>query len=352
MSEVVYKTKTIDFNGKRNILIQNENGPCALHSLVNSILLTVDHLSSSEIHDLVALVNSVESVPLDQLLNSLKQIVTANQRLYGISPEDIQSTLSLLPRLHEGLEINPQFDGTFSPGHELNLFRNFNIPLVHGWLVDPNELEYAGVLKYNSYEAAQNVLVEAYEVEQKPVKDNVDLEIIQDSRQIKSFFARSATQLTDYGLNYLKQNLTPGSIAVLFRNNHYATIIKNDNDIFSLVTDIGFSSRKSYIWESLLSINGSNNSFFTGSFSPILEDSTNPFDDQQDHTDLNSQEEQDRALARTIQEEEDNKAAKRLQQVQEKREKKNAAKNNGSLSGGKKSPKIKDGKKKSKCIVM
>ncbi len=347
--EIVFKTKTIDFDGRRNILIQNENGPCALLALINYILLTVDHLSAPEIHDLVALVNSSNEIPLSGLLNYLQQIVTANQRTYGIPPEEVQTTLSFLPSLHEGLNINPQFDGTFSPSHELALFRDFNVPLVHGWLVDPSAPEYKGVIKYNSYETAQNVLVEAYDVEQKPNKDSVDLEIIDDSRQIKSFFARTATQLTDYGLHYLRDNLQNNSIAVLFRNDHFATIIKKDNDIYALVTDVGFATKKSFVWESLLSINGANNSFFTGNFSPILEDSSNPFDDSNvDNDDLNSAEERDRALAIAMQEEEDNRVATNLQ----KRYEKNNNKAKKSPKEEKKQKKTKDGKKKKSCIIM
>lgn len=353
MTDLVFKTKTIDFNGKRNILIQNDNGPCALLALINSILLTVDHLSSGEIQDLVALVNSSDEISLELLRESLQRIVTANQHIYEISPEEIQATLSLLPTLHEGLNINPRFDGTFSPGNELSLFRDFNVTLVHGWLIDPNAREYNGVIKYNSYETAQNVLVEAYDVEQKPTKDQVDLEIIDDSKQIKSFFARTATQLTDYGLQYLRDNLQTGSIAVLFRNDHFATIIKDENDIYSLVTDAGFAKRKSFVWESLLSINGANNSFFTGHFSPILEDSSNPFDDANvDSGDLDSQEERDRALAIAMQEEEDGRVAANLNKRYERGSKQN--KPISAKDEKKAAKKAASGKKskKDKCIIM
>jgi len=351
MSEVVFKTKTIDFNGKRNILIQNENGPCSLLALVNTILLTVDHQSSSEIHDLVALVNSSDQIALDGLLQSLQKIVTANQHLYGIPPEEVQNTLKLLPTLHEGLNINPQFDGSFSPSNEVALFRDFNVGLVHGWLVDPNALEYQSVIKYNSYETAQNVLVEAYDVEQKPNKDTVDLEILDDSKHIKSFFARTATQLTDYGLQYLRDNLPQGSIAVLFRNDHFATICKSEHDIYALVTDVGFSSRKRFVWESLLSINGANNSFFTGNFSPILEDSSNPFSDNNvDSGDLDSQNERDRALAIAMQEEEDNRVAANLQKRYDKGGKPKIPKKEGRKNG--KGGPFRDGKKKKGCVIM
>lgn len=345
-SEITYKTKEIDSEGKKNILVQNENGPCALLAIINSILLTVSFQSSPEIHDLVALVNSENEIPLQALQQQLANVATANQSLYrAITPEDVQTTLSLLPRLHEGLNINPTFDGKFSPSAELSIFRVFQLPLVHGWIVDPDDNDHTAVRKYNSYEASQNVLVEAYELGNKSVKDSVDEEIINDSKQIRHFFARTATQLTDYGLAFLKQNLYDNSVAIFFRNDHFGTIIKKSNDLYELVTDVGFANKPQFVWESLLSINGSNNSFFTGAFTPLLEDSSNPFDDGTTGN-LSPHEQTDADLARALQEEEDQRVAKALQKRYEKNNKPKEAEKKV------KEKKSKKEKKNRKCIIM
>jgi hypothetical protein len=326
-------------------LIQNENGPCALLAIINSILLTVNNESAPQVHELVVLVNSESDIPLEQLLDRLGDIAVTNQQLYALDPEEVQTTLSLLPKLHEGLNINPTFDGSFITSPELSIFKVFQLPLVHGWILDPNDAEHAAVRKYNSYEASQNVLVEAYELENKPVKDYVDQEIIDDSKQIKHFFARSATQLTDYGLQYLKDNLYDASIAIFFRNDHFGTIIKNDNDIYELLTDIGFKNKPSFVWESLLSINGANNSFFTGDFTPLMEDSSNPFEDGT--CELSPQEKDDQALARHLQEEEDQRVAKALQKRYEPKKARPANVDNKA----KKEKKPKE-KKDKKCVIM
>lgn len=336
-----YKTKTIDFQGKRNILIQNENGPCALLAIINSILLTVNSESAAPVHELVVLINSQLNIELDQILNRLGQIAIANQQLYGLDPEDIQTTLSLLPKLHEGLNINPTFDGGFNESPELTIFKVFQLPLVHGWIVDPTDTEHSAVRKYNSYEASQNVLVEAYELENKPTKDYVDEEIISDSKQIKHFFARSATQLTDYGLRYLKGSLYEDSVAIFFRNDHFGTIIKKHNDIYELVTDIGFADKVNFVWESLISINGANNSFFTGEFTPLLEDSTNPFEERS--SPLSPQEQDDELLAKHLQEEEDERVAKALQKKYEPKPKKEKKE---------KTRETTKEKKHKKCVIM
>lgn len=330
-----FKTKTIDFNGQRNILMQNENGPCCLLALVNTILLTVNELSINEIHELVVLVNSADEVTLEELTAKLRDIINAYGGVYA------EASLSLLGRLNEGLNINPKFDGGFEESVELSIFKSLNISLLHGWICDPSGTEYQTLMKYNSYETSQNVLIEAYELENKAggQLDEVDQMVINDSKVIKSFFARTATQLTDFGLNYLKSTLNANSIAVLFRNDHFSTIVKSGNDLFFLVTDAGYINDKRIVWESLLSINGANNSFFTGDFSPLLDESFDPFADAGD----GDAEDRDRALAMAIQEEEDSKAANALSKQYQKK---------GKAQSKKSKPKKEKNKRDKKCIIM
>ncbi|CDR45993.1 CYFA0S21e00430g1_1 [Cyberlindnera fabianii] len=343
-----YRTKAIQYDGVRNILTQNANGPCALLALINTLLLTCNATSPPEVHTLVALVNSEDTVTLDTLTQCLRDIALANAKIFQLSADDVNKTLSLLPTLHEGANINPRFDGGFEESDELVLFRVFNVGMVHGWVISPEDAEFDAVMKYKSYEAAQNVLIEAYDVDNKSTKDAVDLEILDDSSKIKHFFARTATQLTDYGLQALKGHLTDGQILVFFRNNHFNTIIKTENDIYQLVTDQGFFDKSQYVWESLLSINGANNSFFTGRFSPLLEDSSNPFDDGGDE-----QMDDDRRLAMMMQEEEDQRAASAIQRQYQRRgrgdQSNDTSRNQGVTKKEKKQKKDKKGKK---CIVM
>lgn len=91
-------------------------------------------------------------------------------------------------------------------------------------------------------------------------------EVLQDAQYLKSFLARSATQLTDYGIHHLNELLTEGSYSVFFRNDHFSTIHKNNDRLYTLVTDLGFKDRPDIVWQSLTSVKGSNDGFYTSEF--------------------------------------------------------------------------------------
>lgn len=71
----------------------------------------------------------------------------------------------------EGMDLNPVFDDAhgFRPqmrkdlggGEGLELFSHANIPLVHGWLVDPSSPEYEAVQRACDYDNSVNVVAEA-----------------------------------------------------------------------------------------------------------------------------------------------------------------------------------------------
>ncbi len=43
---------------------------------------------------------------------------------------------------------------------------------------------------------------------------------------------------------------------MLFRNNHFSTVILHEGVLYSLVTDVGFQHRDSVVWETLNSLHG------------------------------------------------------------------------------------------------
>lgn len=61
----------------------------------------------------------------------------------------------------------------------------------------------------------------------------------------------SATQLTFYGLINLHKSLNEGELAVFFRNNHFATIVKRQEQLYLLVTDEGYLHVDGVVWELL-----------------------------------------------------------------------------------------------------
>jgi ubiquitin carboxyl-terminal hydrolase MINDY-1/2 len=85
---------------------------------------------------------------------------------------------------------------------------------------------------------------------------------------IESFLERSASQLTYHGLVELSRAMNEGEVAVLFRNNHFSTILKQQDMVLQLVTDQGFLSEPNVVWETLNSIDG-DGQFVDGYFRPV-----------------------------------------------------------------------------------
>ena len=61
---------------------------------------------------------------------------------------------------------------------------------------------------------------------------------------------KKASQLTYTGLFELHQKLRDNQLCVLFRNNHFSTLFKYKNQLYSLLSDSGFLHQPT-IWEKL-----------------------------------------------------------------------------------------------------
>ncbi|KAI8386757.1 uncharacterized protein CGFF_01980 [Nakaseomyces glabratus] len=250
-----FATKRIRVDGNdRSILMQNENGPCALVALTNVLLLSSHH-EHSELLELV----QPKKVDLDQLLTVLADIAIATNP----KDEELSVLLSLLPQLHTGLNINPRFDGTFEDTKELSVFKLFDIDIIHGWISSDDKVQ-----KY-TYEESQQLLTQAVDIRDRetpgsgnPQDDN----ILAEANLIEQFLNDSSTQLTPNGLNNINTTMKEGNYAVLFRNDHFATITKHNGNTYALVTDLGFRSCNNIVWEYMGSIDGSNDIFFDGIF--------------------------------------------------------------------------------------
>ncbi|CAI4476270.1 BBL_G0019250.mRNA.1.CDS.1 [Saccharomyces cerevisiae] len=331
--DVTFLTKNVQINGTQfKILLQNGQGECALIALANVLLISPAHARYAQ--EISRLVRGKETVTLNELVQTLADMGVQNPNGTDV---DKQQLLQILPQLYSGLNINPEFNGSFEDGVEMSIFRLYNVGIVHGWIIDgdndPNSYEH--VSKY-SYMGAQKVLVQSYEIQKNNAQFENSEQIQSDAPYLKSFLARSATQLTEYGLNHLREILVERSYAVLFRNDHFCTLYKNNGELFTLVTDPTYRNRKDINWQSLKSVNGSQDSYYTGNFIPTSLERTettatgqnesyisNPFSDQNTgHVTSNQvnsgpsgvqQIEGDEELARRLQEQEDMRAANNMQ---------------------------------------
>lgn len=380
--DVTFLTKNVQINGTQfKILLQNGQGECALIALANVLLISPAHARYAQ--EISRLVRGKETVTLNELVQTLADMGVQNPNGTDV---DKQQLLQILPQLYSGLNINPEFNGSFEDGVEMSIFRLYNVGIVHGWIIDgdndPNSYEH--VSKY-SYMGAQKVLVQSYEIQKNNAQFENSEQIQSDAPYLKSFLARSATQLTEYGLTHLREILVERSYAVLFRNDHFCTLYKNNGELFTLVTDPTYRNRKDINWQSLKSVNGSQDTYYTGNFIPTSLERTettatgqnesyisNPFSDQNTgHVTSNQvnsgasgvqQIEDDEELARRLQEQEDMRAANNMengyanngrnhQRERFERPEKNSKKNKFLPFNGSNKEKKRD-KLKKNCVIM
>lgn len=286
---------------KTPILIQNANGPCPLMALVNALTLTTP--TGAEEAVLVNTLRTREQISLDLLLNAVFDELMSERRMTGdVSLPDMTELYGFLVGLHTGMNVNPRFlpteemekafkrtslthlhphergdliPGTFEDTKELAFYNIFQVPLIHGWLPSKDDAVYDALKRQAvSYEDAQNLLFREEELEDKlgnPNSEGLTEEeqaLYHDILNIKTFLHTSATQLTTWGLDIITKAMPPGSVAILFRNDHFSTLYRHPQtlEIFALVTDAGYAGHEEVVWESLRDINGERSEFFSGDF--------------------------------------------------------------------------------------
>ncbi|KAG9466992.1 hypothetical protein GDO78_015789, partial [Eleutherodactylus coqui] len=164
--------------------------------------------------------------------------------------QNVNDAMTVLPKLSTGLDVNVRFTGVsdFEYTPECIVFDLLNIPLYHGWLVDPQSSEAVQAVGKLSY----NQLVEKIIT----CKHSSDPNLVTGGLLAEQFLESSAAQLTYHGLCELMAAVNEGELSVFFRNNHFSTLIKHKGHLYLLVTDQGFLQEEKVIWESLHNVEG------------------------------------------------------------------------------------------------
>uniref|UniRef100_A0A8C3N9X5 Ubiquitin carboxyl-terminal hydrolase n=1 Tax=Geospiza parvula TaxID=87175 RepID=A0A8C3N9X5_GEOPR len=164
--------------------------------------------------------------------------------------QNINDTMTVLPKLSTGLDVNVRFTGVsdFEYTPECIVFDLLNIPLYHGWLVDPQSPEQVQAVGKLSY----NQLVEKIIT----CKHASDSRLVSEGLVAEQFLESTASQLTFHGLCELMARAREGELGVFFRNNHFSTMTKHKGHLYLLVTDQGFLQEEGVVWESLHSVDG------------------------------------------------------------------------------------------------
>ena len=229
MDEQVFFIKKIRAKSTSySIILQNENGPCAIVAICNTLILC-DTPMAQFIEEKSSVSSQELQVKLIEMLYNMDEVA-----------DDI--VFSLVPRISEGLEVNPKLDGTFASSNELKIFEAFKIHLVHGWVLGKTECSQLDI-------ADENLASTSYEEFcSDQFGDN-------PNDELKRFFETFSGQLTLTGYTELLSAIEPGVFAVLFWNNHFSTICQNEGRLCLLVTDLGYKEKHNICWE-VLDISG------------------------------------------------------------------------------------------------
>ena len=291
------------------IMVQNANGPCPLLALVNALVLSTP---SDVATALVETLRVREQVSLGLLLDAVIEELMSGRRRDAVGKlPDVTDLYAFLLNLHTGMNVNPRFvpeeetinlmdapidndiptnlhqarkAGGFEITREMKLYSTFSIPLIHGWIPPRNHPAYVALKRSaQTYEDAQNLMFREEELEDKLQQQGLTAEeqtILEDIASVKYFLNSTATQLTGYGLDTMTEFLAPGSIAILFRNDHFSTLYRHprSGQLLTLVTDMGYAGHDEVVWESLVDVSGEGCEFFSGDFRPVgnVADDTQP----------------------------------------------------------------------------
>lgn len=282
------------------IMVQNANGPCPLLALVNALVLSTPSGLETALLDTL---ERREQVSLGLLLDAvIDELMSGRRGDAAQNLPDVSDLYAFLVNLHTGMNVNPIFvqndsdathlldapisaesvsvpilgiAGGFESTREMRLYSTFAVPLIHGWIPSNTHAACEALRRSaKTYEDAQNLMFAEEELEDKLFRQGLTQEeqrLLQDIASVKFFLSSSATQLTEHGLNQIMNSLRPGSIAILFRNDHFSTLYRHPSSgqLFTLVTDMGYAGHDEVVWESLVDISGEGSGFFAGDFRPV-----------------------------------------------------------------------------------
>ncbi|KAK4435242.1 Ubiquitin carboxyl-terminal hydrolase MINDY-1 [Sesamum alatum] len=139
--EMVHRTKVIQFLGRTTpIILQNDNGPCPLLAICNVLSLKNSLNLSPDISEVSQ--EKLLSLVAERLIDTNINTDNKDAGYLENQQQNIADAIDLLPRLTTGIDVNIKFrridDFEFTP--ECAIFDLLDIPLYHGWIVDPQAI--------------------------------------------------------------------------------------------------------------------------------------------------------------------------------------------------------------------
>ncbi|KAK1430707.1 hypothetical protein QVD17_13647 [Tagetes erecta] len=156
----MHKTKIVQFFGRTTpIVLQNGNGPCPLLAICNVLLLR-NHMSlSSDVGEVSQ--EKLLSLVAERLIDSNSNVDNKDAGYLENQQQNIADAIDLLPRLATGIDVNIKFTriDDFEFTRECAIFDLLDIPLYHGWIVDPQDTDTSKAIGSKSYNTLTGELV-------------------------------------------------------------------------------------------------------------------------------------------------------------------------------------------------
>ncbi|KAL3362193.1 hypothetical protein AABB24_014857 [Solanum stoloniferum] len=179
--EMVHRTKVIQFLGRTTpIILQNDNGPCPLLAICNVLLLKNNLSLSPDIPEVSQ--EKLLSLVAERLIDSNSNVNDKDAGYVENQQQNIADAIDLLPRLATGIDVNIKFRriDDFEFTRECAIFDLLDIPLYHGWIVDPQDHDTENAIGSKSYNTLMGELVsldtQNMETEHKKSSDDDDVD--------------------------------------------------------------------------------------------------------------------------------------------------------------------------------
>ncbi|CAL5187566.1 unnamed protein product [Lathyrus oleraceus] len=160
VKDFLHKTKAIQFLGRTTpIVLQNDNGPCPLLAICNVLLLRNQLGLSLDVAEVSQ--EKLLSLVAERLIDSNSNVNNKDAGYVENQQQNIADAIDLLPRLATGIDVNLKFTriDDFEFTSECAIFDLLDIPLYHGWIVDPQDHDTATAIGSKSYNALMGELV-------------------------------------------------------------------------------------------------------------------------------------------------------------------------------------------------
>jgi hypothetical protein len=267
-----FELKSITYNNYAvQIVTQNENGPCPLIGIGMEILILVNALllrGDLKLKSYMPTITNEEILIL--LVEFIMDIQLEKFKSEAGLDETLDSVLQSLYSLETGLDVNLYFKNcdSFEFTMATTVLDVCQIKLYHGWVISTQDWRYDLIAnQIGSYNAAADAVIRAAEAEIdissqkfKASSKGINLlildEIIAKGNVIREFLAESASQITCLGLEMLLERIPEDIPSLFFRNNHFQTIVKHQNQLYTLVTDQGYIKNEHIVWETLDTVTG------------------------------------------------------------------------------------------------